>query len=107
MKGSIMVVNSASTTAQNSTVFSQQQEQVSRSRETENNRYKEDVASRPLAQKVDVQKAVEQRVVVEKQDAQRVDANVADEKKAVVQNTARPSVNTSGQVVGSLIDTQA
>jgi hypothetical protein len=36
-----------------------------------------------------------------------VDAQASDEKKAVVQTAARPSVNTSGQVVGTIIDTQA
>lgn len=102
-----MAVNSVSSTAQNSNIFLQQQEQVSRTRETENDREKDDITSRPVAQKVDLQKAVEQQVVVEKQDAQRVDAKVADEKKTVVQNTTRPTVNTSGQVVGSIIDTQA
>lgn len=101
-----MAVNSVSSTAQNANVFLQQ-EQASRTKEVENDNDKDDVASKAVTQKVDVQKAVAQQVVVEKSDAQKVDAQKIDEKKAVVQTPPRPSVNTSGQIVGSIIDTQA
>lgn len=101
-----MAVDSVSSTTQNTNIFLQQQ-QASRAKEVENDNDKDDVASKSVTQKVDVQKAVAQQVVVEKSDAQKVDAQVADEKKAVVPTVTRPSVNTSGQIVGSIIDTQA
>jgi hypothetical protein len=107
MRGHIMAINSVSSTAQNSNIFLQQQEQVGRARDLEDSKKNDAVTAKPLDQKVDAQKAVAQQVVVEKSDAQKVDAQVTDEKKAVVQAATRPSVNTNGQVVGTIIDTQA
>lgn len=101
-----MAVDSVSSTTQNSNIFLQQQ-QARSARDLENDKDKDDVATKSVAEKVDIQKAVSQQVVVEKSEAQKVDAKKAEEKTPVVQTVARPSVNTSGQVVGSIIDTQA
>lgn len=91
-----MSVSSVPSGVQNTNAV-QQQKELSRGKEVENDNDKDDAASKAVAQK-----AAAQKVAIEKIDSQKV-----DEKKAVVQAASRPSVNASGQIVGSVIDTQA
>lgn len=97
-----MSVSLVSSNVQNTNAL-QQQTQPTRGREMENDSDKDDVASKAATQRVSLEKTTAQKVVVEKADAQKVDAQKTDAQ----QKASHATVNTSGQTVGSVIDTQA
>jgi hypothetical protein len=101
-----MVVNSVNSNVANANAI-QTQKLVNRDKELENYKDKDNVVSKSLPQKTEVQKSTDKKVVEEKSEAQMIDSQKANEKKAIVQLASRVSVNTRGEIVGGNIDTQA
>jgi hypothetical protein len=91
-----MQVNSVPSVAQNTTAV-QQQSQLSRTKDVENDGDKDDIASKALTQK-----ATAQTSSVKEEVSQKI-----SETKAAEQVATRISANARGQIVGSIIDTQA
>lgn len=91
-----MQVNSVPSAAQNTNAV-QQQSQPPRTKDIENDGDKDDVASKALAQKAAAQNATVKEDVSQK----------LSETKAAEQVASRISANARGQIVGSIIDTQA
>lgn len=91
-----MEVSSVSSSAQNTNAV-QQQNQPPRAKEVENNKDKDDVVSKASAEK-----AAAQNAATEKANSQKVAERIAEEQVAT-----RPSPNARGQIVGTIIDTQA
>ena len=91
-----MEVSSVSSAIQNTNTV-QQQNQPPRAKDVESNKDKDDVVSKAVAEKEAAQK-----VSTDKANSQKLAERISEE-----QVSTRPSPNGRGQIVGTIIDTQA
>ncbi len=107
--------SAAATTVQNSKLFMQQQEQQARAGEANKDQSKVGFTAQtePAPQKSGVRNtSEEQKMAAQKADAQRLETQKLEEQRAnqikeAQREAPKPTVNTRGQTVGTLIDITA